>query len=138
MAIFTAEPIEHETLRTHLKNSRAGACVVFEGWVRNHNEGKEVQRLEYESYISMAEKVIQKIVHETQNTHQVYDIVVRHRVGLLEIGDIAVWIGVTGPHRGDCFKACERVIDQLKKHAPIWKREHYKNEAPQWVQCHHH
>ncbi|MBI3019279.1 MAG: molybdenum cofactor biosynthesis protein MoaE [Deltaproteobacteria bacterium] len=105
------------------KDFRAGAFVTFEGWVRNHNEGKEVARLEYEAYIPMAVKEIQKSIQKTKKKLPVRTIHVYHRVGVLNIGDIAVWIGVTGEHRKESFKACEMVMKELKTHAPIWKKE---------------
>jgi molybdopterin synthase catalytic subunit len=129
------EPIEKSVLQEYLINPKAGACVIFEGLVRNHNEGKDVFQLEYEAFIRMCEKEAEKIFIEAKEKFQVFNIICIHRVGKLEIGDIAVWLGVNSAHRGDSFKACEYVIDQIKTRLPIWKKEYYKNGDSGWVNC---
>src|SRR3989338_2718796 len=96
------------------QNPKAGAFVSFEGWVRNHNDGKEVLHLEYEAYSPMAIKVIQEIIEEAKKKFPVLTIHVYHRVGPLKVGEIAVWIGVCGEHRKESFQACEYVMRELK------------------------
>ena len=105
------------------KNIMAGAYVSFEGWVRQWNKGKKVKELHYEAYTPMAIKEIKKIMDKAKKEFSVLDIHVHHRTGTLQLGEIAVWMGVTGEHRKECFKACEYVIAELKKQAPIWKEE---------------
>ncbi len=122
-----------QALRHH--HPSAGAFVSFEGWVRNHNEGKNVLHLEYEAYIPMAEKVIQAIIQEIKKKFSVEAIHVYHRVGRLKIGDIAVWVGVCGAHRKESFQACETVMGELKHRAPIWKKETYQNHSTEWISC---
>ena len=107
------------------QDPKAGAFVSFEGCVRDHNEGKKVTQLHYEAYPSMAIKEIQKVILETKKKFPVLTVHVYHRTGQLEIGDIAVWIGVIGAHRKEAFQACEHVIKELKSRAPIWKHETY-------------
>lgn len=119
-------PLTPEKFSQELRqDARAGAFVTFEGWVRNHNEGKKVIQLEYEAYAPMAIKEIQKVISETKKKFPVLTIHVYHRVGTLHIGDIAVWIGAVGEHRKESFKACETVMKELKHRAPIWKKETY-------------
>lgn len=127
--------IEPSKLRDYLNNPSAGAFVIFEGIVRNHNEGKEVLQLEYEAYEKMCEKEAEKIFKEAKNLYKIFEIVCIHRVGLLEIGDIAVWLGVNSAHRGDSFKACEYIINQIKTRLPIWKKEYYTSGDSGWVNC---
>ena len=102
----------------------AGAQVVMIGTVRNHAQGKGVESLEYEAYGAMAKKVITKIVAEVEDEFQKAKACVFHRTGHLAIGDRAVVVAVSHPHRKEAFEACQKIIDRLKEDAPIWKREH--------------
>ncbi|MFN8671879.1 MAG: molybdenum cofactor biosynthesis protein MoaE [Candidatus Sericytochromatia bacterium] len=125
---------EHE-LKNKIKNPSAGGFVCFEGWVRNLNEGKEVLKLEYEAYESLAKKEAEKIIAEAKEKFDILDILAVHRVGLLELEDIAVWIGVNAKHRKAAFKACEYLIDNIKIRLPIWKKEYYLDGDSGWVNC---
>lgn len=134
--------LEEKSLHTHelqrkLCDHRAGGYVCFEGWVRNHNLGKEVTRLEYEAYPPLAIKEACKIIAEAQDKYSILDAHCVHRVGSLEIGDVAVWVGVNSVHRGPAFQACEYIIDELKIRVPIWKKEHYLDGDSGWVKCEH-
>ena len=120
-----------------------GGIVTFEGRVRNHNEGNSVDSLEYESYESLALKEGEKIIIEAKKKFNILEAFSVHRIGHLQIGDLAIWILVTAKHRGEAFSACQYIIDEIKTRLPIWKKEHYldKNNEPQWVFCaedHHH
>jgi adenylyltransferase/sulfurtransferase len=114
-----------------------GAVVTFEGLVRNHNDGKEVSSLEYQAYSQMAQKIGNQIIEKAKNLYSVIDVNCIHRIGHLQIGEIAVLVMATGVHRKEAFLACEYVINEIKNLVPIWKREHYVHEAPEWVACHH-
>ena len=129
------EPIDGEALKRALANSRAGACVTFEGWVRNHNEGQSVEALEYEAYAELAEAEGARILAEAREKFAVLDAVCHHRVGALRIGDMAVWVGVGSAHRGAAFDACRYIIDEVKARVPIWKKEHYADGVSQWINC---
>jgi molybdopterin synthase catalytic subunit len=128
-AIDPAARKQELTLRT------AGACVTFEGWVRNHNEGEAVQALEYEAHQGIAEKEGARIIAEALEKFAVRAVHCEHRVGKLAIGDCAVWVGVSADHRGAAFDACRYVIDETKARVPIWKKEHYMSGATGWVNC---
>ena len=127
--------IEPDTLRSELKNHVAGAYVSFEGWVRNHNEGTPVQALEYSAYKVLAEKEGNRIIAEALDRFEIAGAEAIHRVGMLAIGDIAVWVGVGSAHRGPAFDGCQYIIDEIKDRVPIWKRESYENGPDQWVNC---
>lgn len=127
--------LNSDALKEQLKNPKAGALVVFEGWVRNHNEGHQVASIEYEAYQDLAHNEALKILQETKNKFNIFDIQCVHRVGHLLIGDIAVWIGATAAHRAQAFSACQYAIDEIKKRLPIWKKEHYLHREAQWVNC---
>ena len=123
-------------LRKHdLMRNAAGACVTFEGWVRDHNDGEAVQALEYEAHQAIAEKEGAKILAEARERFDITVAYCEHRVGKLAIGDCAVWVGVSAPHRGAAFDACRYIIDETKARVPIWKKEHYASGATGWVNC---
>jgi molybdopterin synthase catalytic subunit len=127
--------LDSHELKRRLARPDAGACVTFEGWVRNHNEGQPVTRLEYEAYVPVAHKEGERIVDEARQRFDVYDVHCAHRVGRLEVGDLAVWVGVTAAHRDDAFRASRYVIDEVKARVPIWKKEHYVDGESGWVNC---
>jgi molybdopterin synthase catalytic subunit len=122
-------------LQGALTDVRAGACVTFEGWVRNRNEGQPVQSLEYEAYAPLAEKEGARILAEAREKFGALNIVCVHRVGHLQLGDMAVWVGVTSEHRAGAFDACRYVIDETKARVPIWKKEHYVGGTTAWINC---
>jgi len=131
----TDQPIDTESLKSALTGSAAGACVCFEGWVRNHNEGREVLALEYEAHAPLATREGEVILGEARRRFALLSAAGRHRVGHLEIGECAVWVGVTAPHRGAGFEACRYIIDELKQRLPIWKKEHYRDGDSSWINC---
>jgi molybdopterin synthase catalytic subunit len=132
---ITAERIEPERLRDELLDRGAGAYVSFEGWIRDHNEGQQVLRLEYEVYEPVALSEGEKVIEEARAKYPLLHIECVHRSGLLEIGECAVWVGVTSAHRDEAFVACRYVIDQVKVRLPIWKKEHYVDGNSGWVNC---
>lgn len=132
--IVTA-PIDPTALARSLADARAGACVTFEGWVRDHNEGRPVSALDYEAYAPLAEKEGARILAEAQGKFSVLGVVCVHRVGALQLGEMAVWVGVTASHRGAAFDACRYLIDETKARVPIWKKEHYADGATEWINC---
>ena len=119
------ERIDVEQLRDEIKNPGSGGVCVFEGWVRNQNEGRTVKRLEYEVYEPLAILEGEKVIAEAMQQFPFLEANCVHRSGLLEIGDCAVWVGVSSPHRDEAFKACRFIIDEIKSRLPIWKKEHY-------------
>lgn len=118
-----------------MSSAEAGAFVCFEGRVRNNNDGKQVSRLEYEAYPALAQKEAEKVVEEAQGLFPLISVFGVHRVGALEIGDVAVWIGVLSRHRAEAFDACRYLIDQIKARVPIWKKEFYTDGTSVWVNC---
>ena len=127
--------IRPDELRDELLDDAAGAYTSFEGWIRNVNEGQQVLRLEYESYAPLAITEGEKVVQEALDKFGVLHAHCVHRVGLLEIGECAVWVGVTSGHRDEAFKACRYIIDEVKVRLPIWKKEHYVDGHSGWVNC---
>jgi molybdopterin synthase catalytic subunit len=132
---FSAEPFSPEALRVGLADPACGGYASFEGWVRNHNEGRRVLRLEYEAYETLGVKEGERIVAEALERFGVRRIACVHRVGDLAIGELAVWVGVSAAHRDEAFAACRYVIDEVKQRLPIWKKEHYPEGDSGWVNC---
>ena len=131
----TSEKIEPDKLRDDLRDRGAGAYVCFEGWIRDQNEGQEVLRLEYEVYEPVAIKEGEKVIAEAKAKFPLLHAECVHRAGLLEIGECAVWVGVTSAHRDEAFAACRYIIDLVKVRLPIWKKEHYVEGHSGWVNC---
>jgi molybdopterin synthase catalytic subunit len=104
--------------------------------VRDSNEGRRVVRLGYEVFVPLAEKEGARILEEAMRVFPVFDIRCVHRMGMLELGDPAVWLGVSAQHRGAAFDACRFVIDEVKSRVPIWKKEHYADGDSGWINCH--
>jgi molybdopterin synthase catalytic subunit len=131
----TDAPIASEPLKQALLGRTAGACVTFEGWVRDQNEGQPVLSLEYEAYAPLAEKEGNRILEEARQKFAIEAAAGVHRVGHLALGEIAIWVGVTARHRGAAFDACRYIIDEAKARLPVWKKEHYASGATTWINC---
>jgi molybdopterin synthase catalytic subunit len=109
-----------------------GGVSVFLGQVRDHHEGRAVTRLDYSAYGAMAEAECARIVAEAERRWNV-GVALRHRVGSLAIGEVAVAVVAASAHRADAFSACRFVIEEVKLRVPIWKREHYADGTATWV-----
>jgi molybdopterin synthase catalytic subunit len=132
---FTAAAIDVPALRADLADPACGGFAAFEGWVRDHNEGARVQRLEYEAYEVLAVREGERILAEAVARFGVVRAACVHRLGSLAIGDVAVWVGASSPHRSEAFHACRYIIDEVKHRLPIWKKEHYVTGDSGWVNC---
>jgi len=130
---LTAAAIDPAALLGALDDTDSGACVTFEGRVRDRNEGKSVRALDYEAYGPLAEKEGEKILAEARKKFPIHGAACVHRTGRLKLGEIAVWVAVTAAHRGAAFEACRYIIDQTKARVPIWKNEHYAKGASAWI-----
>jgi len=132
---FSAAPIDGATLARGLVDRSCGGFVSFEGWVRDHNDGLAVTQLEYEAFEALGVKEGERIVAEARERFGITRIACVHRLGVLAIGDVAVWVGAAAPHRDEAFRACRFVIDEVKHRVPVWKKEHYVNGDSGWVNC---
>jgi len=133
MFSISNEPIDPAALAHRLAHAQAGACATFEGWVRDHNDGRSVMRLDYQSYAPLAQSEGARILAEAKQKFAILDARCVHRVGALAIGDLAVWVGVSAAHRGAAFDACRWIIDEVKARVPIWKNEHYAGGESGWL-----
>ncbi len=127
--------IDSAALRARLARPHAGACVVFEGWVRNHHLGQPVRELHYEAFDVMAQLEGNAIVAEIEQRFSGCTVLCSHRTGALRIGELAVWIGVVSAHRAAAFQACRQTIEEIKRRLPVWKKEFHPNGAAEWVNC---
>src|SRR5689334_20427114 len=132
---FSHEPLDTEALRASLLDPACGGYTSFEGWVRNHDEGHNVSRLEYEAFEPLAVKEAERIMAEAVERFGIEHAACVHRLGDLGIGDMAVWVGASARHRHEAFLACRYIIDEVKHRVPIWKKEHYENGDSGWVNC---
>ena len=127
---LTEQPISSQTLRQKLlDNERCGAFLSFEGWVRRQNDGQCVDYLVYSVYEELARRQGQFVVEEAKRRFGLENAVCMHRHGRLEVGDMAVWVGVTASHRDAAFVGCRFIIDTVKAEVPIWKQEFYSGGA---------
>jgi molybdopterin synthase catalytic subunit/uncharacterized membrane protein YfcA len=130
---FEASLGRREEQATRGTIDEAGAIATFEGLVRNHNDGRSVLFLEYESYDALALKEGNAIVKQAFHRFDLIDAICVHRVGRLKVGEAAVWVGTAAAHRREAFEACQFIIDQVKHRVPIWKKEFYSDGETTWV-----
>ncbi len=132
---LAAAAIDPGSLKARLAHPAAGALATFEGWVRNHADGRGVRLLEYQVYPELAQAEGERVLAEALRRFDVIAAHCVHRSGILHIGDIAVWVGVAAAHRAAAFDACRYIIDEVKQRLPIWKRETYAEGDSGWVNC---
>ncbi len=138
MTYFTNDPIDSASLVREVTRSSDGAVIVFEGVVRDHNEGKSVESIVYEAYLPMAEKEMAGVIESVRAEFPGVAVAVVHRLGHLVVGDASIAIACASPHRAEAFAACRAVIDRIKHTVPIWKKERGPG-GEEWVgwQCKH-
>jgi len=120
---------EHEAAVAH---PAAGAVVSFAGVVRDHDGGRSVAQLVYEAHPTAAE-VLAEVAAEIAKDPSVYAVAVSHRVGALNIGDVALAAAVSTAHRADAFAACARLVDEVKARIPVWKHQVFTDGTDEWV-----
>lgn len=127
-------PLDPNGALKEVERAEAGAVAVFVGTVRDHSEGRSgVTHLDYEAFEDRVEGAIERIVAEAQERWEILAGVVEHRVGRVHLGEPAVVVAVSSAHRADAFEAARYLIDELKKRAPLWKKEHWPGGA-EWVE----
>ena len=129
---LTSEPINVTEVMNQVIQREAGAVTLFVGTVRELTNGKKTLYLIYEAYEKMATKKLAQIGQEIQEKWTGADVAITHRIGRLEISDIAVVIAVSTPHRQDAYEANRYAIERIKEIVPIWKKEHWEN-GEEWI-----
>ncbi|MCM3719095.1 molybdenum cofactor biosynthesis protein MoaE [Fictibacillus phosphorivorans] len=132
MFTITQKPIINQDVIDKVIHHNAGAVSVFIGTVREMTGEKQTRYLEYEAYVPMAEKQLEKIGDEIHKKWPNAIVAITHRIGTLQISDVAVTIAVSTPHRQDAFEASRYAIERIKEIVPIWKKEHY-TDGEEWV-----
>ncbi len=133
---LTRTPIHASEFLEMTDNFRSGANLLFWGTVRNHSEEEEVLYLEYEAYEEMAEKMMAELIAEAFQKWPLEEVKLFHRLGRVELGEIAVAIAVQSSHRDEAYQASRYLIEGIKHKVPIWKKEYFANGTSQWSHCH--
>jgi molybdopterin synthase catalytic subunit len=133
MIRLTTELIDHHALTEAVRLPGCGAVVTFLGTVRDLTDGRVTVALDYEAYPVMAEKKMAEIERETRQRWPVGEMLMVHRLGHLDVGDVSVAVAVSCPHRAQAFEACRHTIDRLKELVPIWKKENWADGNADWV-----
>lgn len=132
-ADIVERPIDTSKLLEEVAAPGNGASILFIGTVRDVNDGRQVDGIEYASYASMAERELRAIAAEVAARHDVESLAVEHRIGTLALGDISVAIAAAHAHRAPAFAAARDVIEAIKQRVPIWKREQYVDGTREWI-----
>ena len=131
------EPIEIALLLSRLARREHGALVLFTGVIRDHNLGRKVLKVSYDVFEPLALKTFESLVEKARDAFgKSLSAFIVHRTGTLEIGEVAVAIGVSLPHRDEAYRASRFLIEEVKHNAPIWKKEHYEDGESEWVEGH--
>jgi molybdopterin synthase catalytic subunit len=126
------EPLSVDEVVAAVRDPSAGGLVVFVGTVRDNDDGRGVDRLDYEAHPS-AEARMRAVAESVAAKHPAVAVAATHRVGSLAIGDIAVVVAASCPHRGEAFDAARALIDELKATVPIWKHQLFNDGSEEWV-----
>ena len=132
MAYLSERALDLSDLVRQVQSSERGGIASFLGVVRAHHQGRAVLRLDYSAYHEMAEAECARVVAEAETRWPV-KVALQHRIGTLEVGEVAVVVVAAGAHRDEAFAACRHVIEELKRRVPIWKREHFADGQVVWV-----
>jgi molybdopterin synthase catalytic subunit len=126
-------PLSVDEAIAAVKHAGAGGMAVFIGVVRDHAAQGSVSRLDYEAHVSLASKEMTRILNQLTQEYPGTRLSVQHRVGQLEVGDMAVVVAASAAHRGEAFAACRAAIDRIKESVPIWKKEWAPDGTALWV-----
>jgi len=130
---LTETPIDAAQLIETVRTPACGAVVTFLGTVREMTAGRRTQRLSYQSYPEMALQELKALVEEMLESTPVERAGVIHRLGRLELGEIAIGLAVSAPHRAEAFQAAAELMDCIKQSVPIWKQEHWDDGTSDWI-----
>ena len=134
LTAITSAPLDVRAHEDAVRDPRAGAVVTFAGHVRDHDHGRPVDRIEYLGHPT-APEVLAGIVEEVVADLDLEAVAVTHRVGPLEVGEIAIVVAVSAAHRHEAFAGCSRLLEEVKHRLPIWKRQELSDGNHEWVAC---
>jgi molybdopterin synthase catalytic subunit len=131
LAAISAEPLDPVAVQNAVVGPEFGAVVLFAGVVRNHDDGRRVQALEYSAH-PQAERFLRTVCGEVSDAAGL-PVAAVHRVGALDVGGLAIVVAVAAPHRAAAFRACEQLVDRIKHEVPIWKRQLFSDGMSEWI-----
>ena len=120
---LSEQPLSVQAAIDEVASPDAGAIATFVGTTRRRSRDRDVVRLEYEAFEGMAEAEMARIAEELRGKHDLHEIAIHHRIGVVEIGETSVVIAISAPHRTAALEACREAIDTLKQTVPLWKKE---------------
>jgi molybdopterin synthase catalytic subunit len=132
MAELRDAPLSVDEVRGAVMDPGAGGIALFAGAVRNHDHGRDVVRLSYSAHPSAAAE-LRRVCEKVAAEFDVSALAAVHRVGELAVGDLAVVVAVSCPHRAEAFAACRALIDELKRSVPVWKQQLFSGGESEWV-----
>ena len=132
LAQVTAEPVDVDALARAVGDDAAGAVVTFAGVVRDHDRGRGVTGLEYVAHPD-AQDVVARVVADVVARSPVDAVACVHRIGALDVGDCALGVAVSAAHRHEAFAAAALLVDEIKAHLPVWKRQDLTAGGHEWV-----
>lgn len=127
------DPLDVDEHARLVEHAAAGAVVTFAGVVRDHDDGRSVHGLEYSAHPTAGRIVGEVAEQVAANTPGVRALAVSHRVGPLEIGEVALACAVAAEHRGQAFAACAELVDEVKRLLPVWKHQRFADGTDEWV-----
>ena len=133
MIEITHEPLDPKAVTARVMRDTNGAVVTFLGVTRNFTGERRVLHLEYEAYRPMADAKLHEIADDIRTRWEIEDVAIAHRLGRLEVGETSLVVAVASPHRAEAFAACRFLIEEVKRRAPVWKKEHYVSGKSEWV-----
>jgi len=133
MVRLTHDSIDYHALTEQVRRPDCGGVVTFLGTVRDLTDGRTTAALDYEAYPAMAEEKMAEIESQTRERWPGGEVMIVHRLGHLQVGEVSVAVAVSCPHRAEAFEACRYAIDQLKLIVPIWKKENWADGTSEWV-----
>jgi len=130
---ITRAPLSEERLVRFVTTPASGGVVVFSGIVRDHHEGRAVERIDYEAAEPLARAKLAEIAEEALADERIHRVAAAHRLGRLEVGEASVVVAASAAHRAEAFEAARRLIDRIKEVLPVWKREHFADGSVEWA-----
>lgn len=130
-AEISADPLDQASIIAEVDSDAAGAIITFNGVVRNHDQGRGVESIEYSSH-EIAPKILREIATEIANRDGIHVVSAVHRTGLVNVGESAMVAVVAGNHRGETFQAASDFVDEIKARLPIWKKQNFPGGTHEW------
>lgn len=134
IAVVTTDPLDVDAHARAVSDAAAGATVSFSGVVRDHDGGRAVTRIEYVGHPT-AQRLVEDVAAQVAAAHPVDALAVSHRLGVLEVGEVALVVAVSAAHRAEAFAAAAALVDEVKAQLPVWKRQVFPDGGDEWVAC---